>query len=232
MAEDPHCRYCRCRLNAVDNDDRQATIDHIIPSSLGGSDQWDNLQLLCRQCNGEKGATVGRSRNVVAWGHSLRGAAGSGYHKVDKGLSTRQVIEEQLEEVMSRCDYCSGFGCIGECHDLPSPGAPISLTVSVDPVVTAVADADILGMLAAETGQAGRPGWFVIQSGPAFWGYGRPWAAVWPEGPGRWGWRVYASPDVIETSEGMAGSAWAAMLAAEDRLSGRSVDTCNDEEKA
>lgn len=100
MAEDPHCRYCRCRLNERDNDDRQATIDHIIPSSLGGSDLWDNLQLLCRQCNGEKGATVGRSRNVIAQAHSLRGPAGSGYHRLADGLSAREEIEEQLEEVM------------------------------------------------------------------------------------------------------------------------------------
>ena len=136
MAEDPHCRYCRCRLNERDNDDRQATIDHIIPSSLGGSDLWDNLQLLCRQCNGEKGATVGRSRNVIAQAHSLRGPAGSGYHRLADGLSAREEIEEQLEEAMSRCDFCSGFGCIGECHDLPPPGRRVSSLPRMSRVVS------------------------------------------------------------------------------------------------
>lgn len=129
----------------------------------------------------------------------------------------------------SRCDFCSGFGCIGECHDLPAPGAPIApvspvapvnLVISVDPVVTAVAAAELAAVMAAETGQAGRPGWHVVQSGPAFWGYGRPGAAVWPESAGRWGWRVYESENVIETVEGVAGTAWAAMLTAESRLVG------------
>lgn len=166
---------------------------------------------------------MGRSRNVIAQAHSLRGPAGSGYHKVAEGLSDRQIIEEQLEEAMSRCDYCSGFGCIGECHDLPLPGAPVAPVNLAAPVLIvnqSLADADLLGMMAAETGQAGRPGWFVVGSGPAFWGYGRPGAAVWPEGVGRWGWRVYESENVIETVEGVAGTAWAAMLAAESRLVG------------
>lgn len=119
----------------------------------------------------------------------------------------------------SRCDFCSGFGCIGECHDLPPPALPVN-PMAVTTKENYAAYDELVAMMAAETGQEGRPGWHVVQSGPAFWGYGRPGAAVWPESAGRWGWRVYESENVIETVEGVAETAWAAMLAAESRLVG------------
>lgn len=34
------------------------TLDHIVPWSLGGSDDMDNLQTLCQPCNSSKGARV------------------------------------------------------------------------------------------------------------------------------------------------------------------------------
>ena len=30
-------------------------VDHIIPMNAGGKSTLDNLQILCRQCNGQKG---------------------------------------------------------------------------------------------------------------------------------------------------------------------------------
>lgn len=35
-----------------------ATLDHIVPRSLGGSDEEDNLQLLCNECNVKKGNKI------------------------------------------------------------------------------------------------------------------------------------------------------------------------------
>lgn len=35
--------------------DKYPSIDHIIPLSKGGTHTWDNVQLLCRKCNYEKG---------------------------------------------------------------------------------------------------------------------------------------------------------------------------------
>ena len=34
---------------------RNFTIDHVVPQSQGGSDHFDNLQLLCGACNSTKG---------------------------------------------------------------------------------------------------------------------------------------------------------------------------------
>ena len=34
---------------------RNFTIDHVVPQSRGGTNHWDNLQLLCGACNSLKG---------------------------------------------------------------------------------------------------------------------------------------------------------------------------------
>ena len=36
----------------------QLTVDHIVPRARGGTSTLDNLQTLCRQCNGTKGECV------------------------------------------------------------------------------------------------------------------------------------------------------------------------------
>ncbi len=60
IAEDGEdCRYCRKRVrkNFVGHDyaDNDATIDHIIPRSKGGTNDRKNLCLACRRCNNAKG---------------------------------------------------------------------------------------------------------------------------------------------------------------------------------
>lgn len=38
--------------------DRDLTVDHIVPVSLGGSDDEWNLQAACRTCNGKKSNNI------------------------------------------------------------------------------------------------------------------------------------------------------------------------------
>jgi 5-methylcytosine-specific restriction enzyme A len=33
-------------------------VDHIVPRSQGGTDEWSNLQVLCKRCHNSKTATV------------------------------------------------------------------------------------------------------------------------------------------------------------------------------
>ena len=44
------CNGCQCMFHY-----RNLTVDHITPQSKGGTDQIENLQLLCAACNSTKG---------------------------------------------------------------------------------------------------------------------------------------------------------------------------------
>ena len=48
------CHYCQCELTH-----ETATIEHIIPTFLGGSNKIANLTLACKPCNSTKGAVDG-----------------------------------------------------------------------------------------------------------------------------------------------------------------------------
>jgi 5-methylcytosine-specific restriction endonuclease McrA len=60
-AQNHRCCYCGCKmrlfnryiLNEILHDDA-ATFEHVIPRSHGGSDQWVNLVVACRQCNNNR----------------------------------------------------------------------------------------------------------------------------------------------------------------------------------
>lgn len=54
------CYLCRKRMVFTDSplDPLKATIDHILPRSLGGSDRLKNLKLAHRKCNQERGNLI------------------------------------------------------------------------------------------------------------------------------------------------------------------------------
>jgi hypothetical protein len=66
------CRYCGCHVHPpVDGiylrDD--ATVDHVIPRSLGGTNDPENLVTACRECNMAKSDTLGvRPKPIAARG--------------------------------------------------------------------------------------------------------------------------------------------------------------------
>lgn len=58
LIEDPYCYYCGCRLTLDDS-----TLDHAIPLSKGGTNEWSNLVLACYECNQDKGDKI-----IIVWG--------------------------------------------------------------------------------------------------------------------------------------------------------------------
>ena len=44
------CQYCEKKISLSD-----ATVDHVIPKSRGGENNWENVTLACSKCNQKKG---------------------------------------------------------------------------------------------------------------------------------------------------------------------------------
>ncbi|EKD5652594.1 TPA: HNH endonuclease [Enterobacter cloacae] len=53
--EDGHCAICQNNLTGVFANNAGIAIDHIVPLNLGGTNDPTNLQMLCGDCNSEKG---------------------------------------------------------------------------------------------------------------------------------------------------------------------------------
>jgi 5-methylcytosine-specific restriction endonuclease McrA len=47
------CAWCRQHVPRA-----RATLDHVVPKSLGCSDRARNLVMACRRCNGQKGSQM------------------------------------------------------------------------------------------------------------------------------------------------------------------------------
>ncbi|KKM97492.1 hypothetical protein LCGC14_1167430 [marine sediment metagenome] len=52
------CAFCDINVVFTPNVSNQATVDHIVPLSRGGFEEFLNLQLLCRKCNLGKGSSM------------------------------------------------------------------------------------------------------------------------------------------------------------------------------
>ena len=55
------CNYCGLTVKAK----RDMTVDHIIPLSAGGSNEEENLQLLCGPCNQHKNKLEQKAANEM-----------------------------------------------------------------------------------------------------------------------------------------------------------------------
>lgn len=54
-AQNWRCCWCGTECRPEPNLKDSATIEHVTPKSLGGSDDWDNLAMACAYCNHKRG---------------------------------------------------------------------------------------------------------------------------------------------------------------------------------
>ena len=55
-AQNWRCCWCGCRMERChEKRADQATVEHIVPVTRGGSDHPDNLAVACRECNWQRG---------------------------------------------------------------------------------------------------------------------------------------------------------------------------------
>ena len=76
----------RCELCGVSADVRALEVDHIVPRSMGGPDDPDNLQALCYRCNAMK-----RDRDDT----DFRGV-GQSYERRERGCTFCEVPKEHM----------------------------------------------------------------------------------------------------------------------------------------
>ena len=53
--DDHSCQYCGRQFPRA-----ELTRDHVLPTSRGGTDRWENVVAACKRCNWEKDTAVGR----------------------------------------------------------------------------------------------------------------------------------------------------------------------------
>ncbi len=95
LRRDNHaCRYCGRTAPAV-----PLTVDHVVPTALGGSDEPQNLVAACVECNSGKSATppgaplvADVAQDAVRWARAM--AAATADH-----VAEREVMERDVDYV-------------------------------------------------------------------------------------------------------------------------------------
>jgi hypothetical protein len=107
LRRDNHtCRYCGATAP-----DAQLTIDHVVPVSLGGSDEPDNLVAACKECNAGKSSSnpdqplvADVSAENLRWRNAMHQAVAELLE--DKGL--REQNHERFRDYWMAWSYGGG----------------------------------------------------------------------------------------------------------------------------
>jgi hypothetical protein len=101
LRRDNHaCRYCGATAPET-----PLTVDHVIPTALGGTDEPTNLVAACGPCNSGKSATppgaplvADVARDALRWSWAMRATAEVFRRELDVLLSSRQYVDRMWLE--------------------------------------------------------------------------------------------------------------------------------------
>lgn len=93
------CPYCGDFMNGIDNDAKAPSRDHKIPLSRGGNNSQANIEIICRECNSDKGSLTHDEYIAVRTGLASR---------LDLEWNLRRAIENDPRQNPKR-DICAGF---------------------------------------------------------------------------------------------------------------------------
>lgn len=104
LRRDNHtCRYCGGHAPDV-----SLTVDHVVPTALGGSDQPDNLVTACRDCNAGKSASspdaplvADVAADALRWAAALQYAA----TQAQADLAAERRLFDLIDELWSIWNY-------------------------------------------------------------------------------------------------------------------------------
>lgn len=95
FVRDKHvCQYCGKKM-----DQRDCTVDHILPKALGGKSTWVNCVCCCKRCNNLKGDTALEHTRLKLRSHPIVPTAGD-FIRLRSAQLSRQ-IKESLKELYS-----------------------------------------------------------------------------------------------------------------------------------
>lgn len=100
LRRDGHtCRYCGAKAPDVN-----LTVDHVVPSALGGSDEPSNLVTACAECNGGK-SSISPDQPIVedVADSALRWASAMRFVAEDRA-QRRDELQEELDFFEERWD--------------------------------------------------------------------------------------------------------------------------------
>lgn len=122
------CEYCDRELVAWKHGPNMATGDHRIPRSMGGPDSYDNIAIVCYQCNQLKGPLTldefmslrrdCKALKEARWvrQRELLGQPTSRQEFNEGLMERRRVRVEKLRHRMKEpdpdCEWCSGDGLV------------------------------------------------------------------------------------------------------------------------
>lgn len=103
LSESQNWKCCWCGCNTTDQRGflNSTTIEHVIPKSQGGSDDWENLAMACHRCNSRRGV------------HSVESFLSGQYNRESLSARERQRAKRE-RRYLKRAEQFQENGWINE----------------------------------------------------------------------------------------------------------------------